>query len=141
MENGSRLTMRLAIIGTALLASVFAPVFLFTPAWVHPKSAAAYLAIAGMESSPVALLGGSLLLLAAVRSRSRRMVVGLGLAAALASVVAVYGRAIPVGWSFVASLVTTYWLGIAVVALGGASLARTLVLKARAADSVVAGRG
>ena len=131
MENGSRLTVRLAIIGTALLAFVFALVLLSSPAWAHPKGAAAYLAIVGMESSPVALLGGCLLLVAAGRSGSHRMVVGLGLACASASALAVYGRAIPVGWSSVAALVTAYWLGIAVVAFGGASLALSLVRKVR----------
>ena len=141
METGSHLTSRLAIIGTAVLALVFVVLVSSARVLVHPQAAAAYLAIAGLELSPFALVGGSLLVAAALRARSHRVVVTLGLASALASMIAVYGRRIPDGWSFVTGLVITYWLGLALALLGGAWLASTLVVKERAAARPMAGRG
>lgn len=130
------LTKGLAIAGTVLLWLPFAVALLVPLASPVPGNVGwfAFLAVGAMDLFPVVLLGGCLLMWAAVRARSHRKTIGWGLAAPVASIAAgvVWSPTIPSsGWpsAFPAGLVAAYWLGVILAGLAGVSLVRALVTR------------
>ena len=138
MEKNDTLTRVLATIGTALAwFPVLAPIALsLTLLIVRRTFRFDYLMPA--ELFAVALVGGGLLMWAALRARSRRGLVGWSLAIAVGSLVGSQALAVvtglasgdtePVGWpwALVLGLIAVYWLALIAVGIGGALLMRDL---------------
>jgi Na+/glutamate symporter len=137
VENRQGLTKGLAIAGTALLWLPFAAMLATTTGSI-PGTVGwfAFLAVGAMDLFPVVLLGGCLLIWAAVLARSHRRAIGWGLAAPVASIVAgvVWSPTVPgSGWpsAITVGLIVAYWLGVILAGLAGLSLARALVTRHR----------
>jgi hypothetical protein len=132
------LTKVLAIVGTALVwLPILAPVVLTVPGFmIEHRLLFDYLMPA--ELFPVALVGGGLLMGAALRARSRRGLVGGGLGVAAGSLVGGQALAVaagfasgdvePAGWLFalVVGSIAVYSLALVAIAVGGALLVRDL---------------
>ena len=139
MEKRPVLTSGLAIVGTVLVwLPLAAPVALSLARFIQVRMLQLdYLMPA--ELFPVALLGGILLLWAAIRARSHRGLIGWSLAAAvgllvggmvLASVTGLAsGAAEPTGWRvvLVTGSIAGYALALVVLGVGGAALVRALL--------------
>jgi hypothetical protein len=105
------------------------------------------------ELFPVALLGGGLLVWAAIRARSHRRVLGWSLATAIGLLVGgqvlavatglASGAADPTGWRIVlvAASIGGYSLALVTMGAGGASLVRALFKRGPLADSTAPERG
>jgi hypothetical protein len=143
MEKKRVLTKILACVGLMLVwFPILAPVLLSGIVLIHAHMVRLdYLMPA--ELFPAFLIGGGLLVWAALRARSRRMLIGWGLGIAVGAlaggqVLAVgtglaSGTAKPVGWSWglvLASLVT-YSLALLMTGIGGLLLLRDLFRPAR----------
>jgi hypothetical protein len=144
MPRGQRLTKGLATAGTVLvwLPLVLSPVLvlLMGPQAIRVKDAGMFLLVLAVGASdlyPLALVGGCLLMWAAVRTRSHRRLIGLGLAAQIADIavmqvrnvmIASGGPAASASWPEWAGLVSTFalWAGWIVVAVAGVSLVYAL---------------
>jgi len=135
MEKKHRLTQILAIVGTILLwLPMIAPVIFGLIRYIQGRRFLFdYLAPA--ELFPVVLLGGGLLLWAAIRARSRREIIGWGLAAAVVLLIGVMVLAQVTGldsgaaeeggwqWSLVLVLMAGFWLALMGTGIGGVLLA------------------
>jgi hypothetical protein len=138
MENKGVFTKILAIVGTVLVwFPVLAPVLASVAAIIEGHMFQFdYLLPA--ELFPVALLGGCLLLWAALRARSRRGLVGWSLGIAVVSplvgqvIASVTGLASgetePVGWpwALVLAALAIYTLAVVAMGVGGSLLVRDL---------------
>jgi hypothetical protein len=105
------------------------------------------------ELFPVALLGGGILLWAAIRARSHRGLIAWSLAAAVGLLVGsmvlatatglASGAAEPTGWrlALVAGSTAGYALALVVLGVGGVSLVRALFKRGRLGDSTAPTRG
>jgi hypothetical protein len=148
MQNRLGHTRGLAIAGTVLLWLPFALMAVSMPGPIRIGGLFELLAIGAMELFPAVLLGGGLLMWAAVRARSHRRLVGWSLAVPAASLVACMalsrvmlslgGPMWSVSWpgavieaSFVPVSIV-YWVGLTVAAVAGVSLVRTLYARSRA---------
>ena len=137
MKNGQRLSVGLAVTGVGLVSLVFAATTLAPLRGTIPEDVGwlEYLAVAAMDLFPLVLLGGGLLLWAALRSRSHRRAVGWALVAPVASLAVgiIWNLAVPnTGWSWTLTLlVALYWVGVVAVGVSGVSLARALVTEGR----------
>ncbi len=132
------LTKGLAIVGTALAwFPILAPVVLAVLAFMAGRGFLLdYLMPA--ELFPVAMVGAGLLLWAALRARSRRGLIGGGLAVAAGFLVGVQavgiaagfasGNAEPAGWlmALIFAAIAIYALALVAVAVGGVLLVRDL---------------
>jgi hypothetical protein len=138
MEKKGTLTKILAIVGTVLVwFPILAPVLLSTTTFIHRRMFRFdYLMPA--ELFPVALVGGGLLLWAALRARSLRGLIGGGLGVATGMLVGGQALAVltglasgetePIGWQWalvLASLVI-HILALIVMGIGGLLLLRDL---------------
>ena len=90
-----------------------------------------FFAVGAMDLFPVVVLGGGVLLWAALRARSHRKVLGLSLVAPVGGIVCgvVWNQPVPSdGWVLVvtAALVVLYWIGLLIAAVSGISLVRSL---------------
>jgi hypothetical protein len=135
MEKKGLSTKILAIVGTALVwFPVLAPIILSAVQFTRMGMFRNFDYLMPAELFPVALLGGLMLLWAAIRARSRRGLIGWGLVAAI--VLPVIGQVIasvtglasgarePVGWQWalvLASLVA-YSLALVIIGVGGVML-------------------
>jgi len=138
MHRRKVLTRILAIVGTVLvLLPVIAP---FLLAGLHVASRGEFFLdyLMPAELFPVALVGGLLLLGAAMLARAYRAAVGLSLLVAVGSLVASQAVAVASGlasgetapegfwWATVLGLLGLYVLALVALALGGALLLRAL---------------
>ena len=90
------------------------------------------------ELFPVALVGGGLLIWAALRARSRRRIIGWGLGVAVGSLVGGQALAVVTGlasgeteptgwwWALVLTSIVVYALALVVIGVGGVMLLRDL---------------
>jgi len=138
VKKKNTLTKSIAIVGAALAwFPILAPVALAVLGFIaRRRFLFDYLMPA--ELFPVALVGGGLLLGAALRARSRRGLIGWGLGIAVGFLVGgqalavaagfASGDAEPAGWLFalVLGAIAAYSLALVVVAVGGALLVRDL---------------
>jgi len=138
MEKKGVFTKILAIVGTVLVwLPIVAPVIFSVAAWIEGRRFRFdYLMPA--ELFPAALVGGGLLLWAALRARSRRGLIawGLGIAAGLlvgGQVLAVVtglasGATEPTGWwwGLVLGSLVVYSLALIAIGVGGVLLLRDL---------------
>jgi hypothetical protein len=138
MQKTDVLTRVLAVLGTVLAwCPLLAPIF-FSAILLISARVFRFDYLMPAELFPVGLLGGALLLWAAVRARSRQRLIGggLGIAAGLlvggqvlATVTGLAsGRAEPAGWWWALVLVSlaAYSLALVVVGVGGLLLLRDL---------------
>ena len=138
MERKDVLTKILAIAGTALVwFPILAPV-LFSVAVIITGRVFRFDYLMPAELFPAALVGGCLLIWAALRARSRRRLIGwgLGIAAGLlvgGQVLAVVsglasGETEPAGWwwALVLASIVVYSLALVVIGVGGLLLLRDL---------------
>ncbi len=138
MEKRGVLTKILAIVGTVLVwLPILAP-FLFSA--LHFVRARRFLLdyLMPAELFPVVLVGGGLLLWAALRARSQRALIAGGLGAAVALLVAGQALAVATGlasgeteptgfsWALVVASLALYIAGIVAVGVGGVLLLREL---------------
>ena len=138
MEKKNILTKVLAIVGTVLMwFPILAPVVITLLGFMAGRIFRFdYLMPA--ELFPAALVGGGLLMWAALRARSRRGLIGGGLVAAVGLLVGgqalavvtglASGDAEPAGWllALVLASIGAYSLALAVIAVGGVLLVRDL---------------
>jgi zinc transporter ZupT len=138
MEKKDKLTKTLAIAGTVLVwLPMLAPVFFSVIRFIQARRFMFdYLVPA--EFFPVALVGGGLLLWAAFRARSRREVIGWGLAAAVGLLIVSMAVATVTGlasgeteeggwqWALVLILIAGFWLALVGTGVGGILLVRDL---------------
>ena len=138
MAKKGSLTKILAIVGTVLVwIPVLAPV-LFAAAFLIQAGMFRFDYLMPAELFPVALVGGCLLLWAALRARARRGLIGGSLAGAvilpvagqaLASVTGLAsGRTEPTGWpwALVLASLALYVLALVILGVGGVLLLRDL---------------
>jgi hypothetical protein len=138
MEKRSVLTRILAIVGTILVwLPVVAP-FLFSV--LHFVRSGRFLLdyLMPAELFAVVLVGGGVLLWAALRARSQRALIAGGLGAAVAFLVAGQALAVATGlasgemeptgfwWALVVASLALYIAGVVVVGVGGVLLVRDL---------------
>jgi hypothetical protein len=136
-ENGI-LTRILAIVGTVLAwFPIFAPV-LFSIAEILRGGVLRFDYLMPAELFPVALVGGGLLLWAALWARSRRGLIGWSLGIAIGMLVGsqmlavvtglASGRTEPTGWwwALVLASIVVYTLALAAIGFGGVLLLRDL---------------
>jgi hypothetical protein len=142
MEKKGVLTKTLAIVGTVLVwFPILAPILLSVLVLIIERMFRFdYLMPA--ELFPAALVGGGLLLWAALRARSRRRLIGWGLGIAVGLLVGGQALAVatglasgenePAGWWFalVLASIVAYSLALVAMGVGGALLLRDL-FKAR----------
>jgi hypothetical protein len=147
MQKKSIFTKLLAIIGTVLAwLPILAPIFLTVIFFIDTRIFRFdYLMPA--ELFLVALVGGGLLLWAAIRARSRQRLIGWGLAIAVGSLVGCQAAAVVLGlahgdtepggweWVVVLALLASYCLALIVVGAGGIMLLRDLFKPSPAADT------
>jgi hypothetical protein len=137
-EDKDLLCKSLAIVGTALVwLPLLAPFILLVPRLATGRPLLFDYLIPG-ELSPVAVIGGGLLLWAAFRARMRRGIIGGGLGAAVALLVGSQALAVvtglasgeiePAGWplAMVLTLFGGYGLALVVTGIGGVLLVRGL---------------
>ena len=132
MPKRQGFTRVLAIIGTVLLWLPVILVVVLTVGGV-PKEVGwlPFSAVGAMDMFPVVVLGGGVLLWAALRARSHRKVLGLSLAAPVGSIVfgVVWSQPVPTGvWVLLVTmaLIVLYWIGLLIAAVSGISLVRSL---------------
>ena len=132
------LTKVLAIVGTALAwFPLLAPVVISSLGFIAERRFRFdYLMPA--ELFPAALVGGGLLMGAALRARSRRGLIGWGLVAAVGLLVGGQALAVATGlasgdaepagwlWALVLASIAVYSLALVVIAVGGVLLVRDL---------------
>jgi hypothetical protein len=132
MPKRQGLTRVLAIAGTTLL---WLPLILIVVVTVRgaPKEVGwlPLFVVGAMDVFPAVVLGGLLLLGAAILARSHRGVIGLSVAAPIISIVSgmVWSQPIPEGgWPLVITIVmvAAFWLGLAIAGVAGADLTRSL---------------
>jgi hypothetical protein len=138
MKKKNILTKVLAIVGTALAwFPILAPIALVVPGFLAERRFLFdYLMPA--ELFPVALVGGGLLMWAALRARSRRGLIGWGLVASVGFLVGGQALAVAAGfasgdaepagwlWALVLASLAIYALALVVIAVGGTLLVRDL---------------
>ena len=138
MGKKDRLTKILAIIGTVLVwLPMLAPLVFAVIRFIRARRFLFdYLMPA--ELFPVVLVGGGLLLWAAFRARSRREIIGWGLAAAIGLLICSMALAVVTGlasgeteeggwqWALVVVLFAGFWLGLVGMGVGGVFLVRDL---------------
>ena len=138
MEKKGVLTKILAIVGTALVwFPILAPV-LFSVAVIIKGRMFRFDYLMPAELFPVALVGGCLLLWAALRARSRLSLIGWSLGVAVGSLVGgqvlavvtglASGETEPTGWpwALVLGSLGGYSLSLLVIGIGGVLLVRDL---------------
>jgi hypothetical protein len=138
MEKKGVLTKILAIVGTVLVwLPILAPVLL-SVAVIIKEHTFQFDYLMPAELFPATLVGGGLLIWAALRARSRRRLIGWGLGIALGllvggQVLAVVtglasGETKPAGWwwALVLASIVVYSLAIVVIGVGGVLLLRDL---------------
>ncbi len=143
MEKRNTFTKILAVVGTVLIwFPILAPILL-SLIWLIIERSFHFDYLMPAELFPVALVGGGLLLWAALRAKARRGLIGGGLAAAAvmlggAQTVAVLtglasGEIEPNGGWYVLALasIILYSLALVVVGVGGILLLRDLFLSSR----------
>jgi hypothetical protein len=143
MEKKGILTKALAIVGTALVwIPILAPV-LFSAAFLIQARMLRFDYLMPAELFPVALVGGGLLLWAALRARSRRGLIGGSLGGAVILLVGsqalavvtglASGRTEPTGWPWALVLASLVLFILALVVMGvvGVLLLRDLFKAAR----------
>jgi hypothetical protein len=143
MEKKGFLTKTLALVGTVLVwFPVLAPILLSLVVIIQERIFLFdYLMPA--ELFPAALVGGGLLIWAALRARARRRLIGWGLGIAVGLLVGgqalavvtglASGEAEPTGawWALVLALLAAYTLAVIATGVGGALLLRDLFKTAR----------
>lgn len=148
MERRNLLTKSLAMAGTALVwLPILAPCFFALIVYVRARMFRFdYLMPA--ELFPVALVGGGLLLWAALRARSRRGLIGGSLAGAVILLVGsqalavvtglASGQTAPTGWQWalVVALLALYVLALVAMGVGGVLLLRDLFKTAQHQQSI-----
>jgi hypothetical protein len=146
MKNNSLLTRTLAILGTMLvLFPLLAPVVLSVARLIQARRFLFdYLMPA--EFFPLVLIGGFLLLLAAIRMRKYHGLIGWGLGGAVLLLAGSQGLAIATGlasgrttpggwqWALVLAGLVAYILAVIVTAIGGVLLLRYLFKPQPAAE-------
>jgi hypothetical protein len=138
MEKKGVLTKILAIVGTVLVwFPILAPVLL-SVAVIIKERMFRFDYLMPAELFPAALVGGGLLIWAALRARSRRRLIGWGLGIAVGllvggQVLAVVtglasGETEPTGWwwALVLASIVVYSLALVVIGVGGVLLLRDL---------------
>jgi hypothetical protein len=143
METKNTFTRILAIGGTGLVwLPLLAPV-LFSAGTLLTRPVWRFDYLMPAELFPVALVGGGLLLWAALRARAYRKLIACGLGAAIAllfgsQVLAVVtglasGETEPTGWAWacVLAMLAGYALALAVIGVGGVLILRDLYRPAR----------
>lgn len=136
MENKDVLTKILAIVGTVLVwLPVLAPVVLSMAAIIEER-VFRFDYLMPAELFPVALVGGGLLIWAALRVRLHRRLIGWGLGIAVGSLVGGQVLAIITGlasgetepdgwrWALVLASIVVYSLTLVVIGVGGVLLLR-----------------
>lgn len=131
VDRKARLTILLAVCGTAVLALMIASTLVLAPRGIIVTRVGwlAYLAVASADLLPVAAVGCAMLVGAALRARSHRLLIAGGAAFTLGSSGAgmLTSPAISTtGWSFGATMVVLFWAGAAVTTVGGALLVVSL---------------
>jgi hypothetical protein len=130
MQRGHRLTFRLAIIGTALLALVFGVTLASSPSAVAAKiGLLPLLAVASMDLLPLAVVGGLLLAWASVRAASHLLPICAGLYVAALSTISgmVWSLVVPTrALTWVGAVVIVWWLGLLLATSAGVSLVVSL---------------
>ena len=138
MQKQDGLSKALAIAGTIFVwLPVLAPIF-FAAAALLGRGIFRFDYLMPAELFPAVLLGGALLIWAAVRTRSRRAWIGAGLAVAAAMLIGGQALAVATGlasgetepagwpWAMVVASLVIYSLAIVAVGVGGALLLRDL---------------
>jgi len=138
MDKKNKLTKTLAIAGTILVwLPILAPVVFAVIRFIQARRFM-FDFLAPAEFFPIVLVGSLLLLWAAIRARSRRDIIGWGLAVgvgflivsmALAEVTGLAsGKTEEGGWqmALVRILFVGFWLGLIGIAIGGILLVRDL---------------
>jgi len=138
MNRKGVLTKILAIAGTALVwFPILAPVLL-SAAVIIQERLFRFDYLMPAELFPVALVGGGLLIWAALRARSRRGLIGWGLGIAVSLLVGGQALAVVTGlasgetepggwwWALVLALIVVYSLALVVIGVGGVLLLRDL---------------
>ncbi len=132
------LTKVLAVVGTVLVwFPILAPVVLAVLGFIA-DGLFRFDFLMPAELFPAALVGGGLLMWAALRARSRRGIIGWGLVAAVGSLVGGQALAVATGlasgdaepagwqWALVLASIGIYSLALVVIAAGGVLLVRDL---------------
>jgi hypothetical protein len=145
MEKKTTLTKILAVLGTVLVwLPLLAPV-LFSALFLFTRRMFRFDYLMPAELFPLALVGGGLLLWAALRARAHRAQIGWGLAVAVVllfggqTLAVVTGLASgdiePAGWWWILVLgsLGIYSLALVVIGLGGAMILRDLYKGPRSA--------
>lgn len=139
--NRLRLTQILAVIGTVLVWIPIAAPIVFSLIRLARGGGFGMDYLMPAELFPVAIIGGLLLLWAALRAHSRQRLIGWGLVAAVVllfggqALAVVTGLATgeiePVGWPWVAVLasIAGYTLAVMVVGIGGVLLVRDVFIR------------
>jgi hypothetical protein len=138
MEKKDLLTSILAILGTALVwLPILAPLF-FSGIRLLQARRFRFDYLMPAELFPIALLGGGLLLWAALRARLRRRLFGWGLGVAVIMLFGGQALAVATGlasgetqlggweWALVLASLVIYTLALAIMAVGGVLLLRDL---------------
>lgn len=136
MQKRQGFTKGLATVGTVLLWLPVILVVVLTVGGV-PKEVGwlPFFAVGAMDMFPVVVLGGGLVLWAAIRVRSHRRVLGWSLTAPVGSIVCgvVWSQPVPTGGSLLVittGLIVVYWLGLLIAGASGISLVRSLFSRA-----------
>jgi hypothetical protein len=152
LENRLALTKGLAIAGTILVWLPFASTAALSAAGFIQERVVQFDYLMPAELFPVALLGGGVLLWAAIRARSHRAVIGWSLAAVVGLLIGsqvfvvatglASGAAEPRGWrlALVAGSLGGYALALVVIGAGGVSLVRALFKRGRLGGSTTPAR-
>ena len=140
MEKKGGLTKILAMVGTVLVwLPILAP-FVLSMAAITKERVFRFDYLMPAELFPVALVGGGLLIWAALRVRSHLRLIGWGLGIAVGSLVGgqvlavvtglASGETEPVGWWWALALasIVVYSLALVVIGVGGVLLLRNLFL-------------
>lgn len=146
MEKRNRLTIFLAVGGTVLTwLPLLAPV-VFTAIRFAQTGAFQMDFLMPAELFPAALVGGGLLLWAALRARLRRRLIAGSAGLAIAALVLSQGLTVVTGlasgeteaegiwWGLVVALLAAYILAVASMAVGGVLLLRDLLSQSRAVE-------
>jgi hypothetical protein len=131
VKNNGTFTKILAIAGTALVwFPIVAPILFAVFAFIS-RGRFLFDYLMPAELFPLVLIGGGLLLWAAIRARSRRGLIGWGLGIAVGLLVGGQALAVVTGlasgatepagwwWTFVLVSIAGYWLALIAVGVGG----------------------
>jgi len=143
MEKKGVLTKILAIVGTVLVwFPILAPVLL-SVAVIIKERMFRFDYLMPAELFPATLVGGGLLIWAALRARSRRGIIGWGLGSAVGLLVGGQALAVATGlasgetepagwwWALVLASIVVYSLALVVIGVGGVLLLRDLFKPSR----------